>query len=163
MSRIKFLAPLALLLPAACCDTCSTGADTAALIAAATDLDQRFQAAFNSGDGNALATMYWDSPDAVSFPPDSMIVRGKAVAAGQAKIGADMKAAGAVLSLTEAHHTVLGDAVATWGLWTMSVNGPDGKPIKFEGRYSDLKAQRDGKWVYLMDHASSPASAGEGQ
>jgi len=25
-----------------------------------------------------------------------------------------------------------------------------------EGRFSDVKAVRDGKWVYVMDHASIP-------
>lgn len=24
------------------------------------------------------------------------------------------------------------------------------------GRYTDIKAERDGKWVYIMDHASMP-------
>jgi len=25
-----------------------------------------------------------------------------------------------------------------------------------EGRYTDVKAKRDGRWVYLLDHASAP-------
>ena len=36
------------------------------------------------------------------------------------------------------------------------MTGPDGEPLQMEGRYTDAKAERDGKWVYLVDHASVP-------
>ena len=38
----------------------------------------------------------------------------------------------------------------------MTVRGADGKPTEMTGRYTDVKAERDGKWVYLMDHGSAP-------
>ena len=28
--------------------------------------------------------------------------------------------------------------------------------VEAMGRYTDVKAQRDGKWVYIIDHASVP-------
>ena len=39
--------------------------------------------------------------------------------------------------------------------------GPDGTPIEVHGRYTDVKAERDGRWVYLVDHGSVPTSAQE--
>ena len=44
-----------------------------------------------------------------------------------------------------------------WPVWlsTVPANG-DGTSTVLQGRYSDVKAQRDGQWVYIMDHASVP-------
>jgi len=41
------------------------------------------------------------------------------------------------------------------------MTGPEGKPFEMTGRYTDVKALRDGKWVYITDHASVPAVAPE--
>lgn len=157
--RTRF-APLAvavtIALGAACAPAAPPPPDTDAMIAAADALDERFMAAFNAGDVATLQAMYWNSPDAVSFPPDAMIHRGTATRDGIAAMVAGMQAAGAKLELTEKHHMVIGDAVATWGLWTMTMSGPDGAPMQMQGRFTDIKAERDGQWVYLMDHASVP-------
>lgn len=125
------------------------------MIAAANDLDARFVAAFNAGDAEAFAATYWQSPDVVSFPPDAMEARGwDAVSEAAHEMVAAM--AGAKLELTEIHYMVAGDVVIGWGLWRMTMPNPDGEPVVMEGRYSDVKAERDGKWVYLLDHASVP-------
>ena len=151
-----WLLVFALALSAACAEPVPPAPDASAMIAAAGALDEQFLAAFNSGDVDAMTALYANSPDTVSFLPDVMIMRGfdsiriglrEFVVAG---------AAGATLALTESHHMVVGDAVASWGLWTMTMNGPDGSPITMSGRFTDLKAERDGRWVYLMDHASVP-------
>jgi ketosteroid isomerase-like protein len=49
-----------------------------------------------------------------------------------------------------------GDVVIGWGLWRVTVAGPDGAPVEVVGRYTDVKAERDGTWVYILDHASAP-------
>jgi hypothetical protein len=28
--------------------------------------------------------------------------------------------------------------------------------MELDGRFTDVKTQRDGKWVYILDHASAP-------
>jgi len=151
---------LALALSGACTPVAPPEPDTAAMIAGAEALDQQFLAAFNAGDGAAMAALYADGPDTVSFPPDAMVFRGSdAVRAGMADFASAM--AGAQLDLVEGHHIVVGDAVATWGLFRLTMPGPDGMPMSVDGRYSDLKAERDGRWVYLMDHASVPMPAAE--
>jgi ketosteroid isomerase-like protein len=128
--------------------------DTDAMLAAAEDLDVRFVAAFNTGDTEALASMYWNSPDTASFPPDAMIMRGHGEI--QAAYASMIDSAGTVLELTEKHHSVEGNVVLSWGLWTITTAGPDGEPMEIHGRFTDVKAERDGSWVYLMDHASVP-------
>jgi len=141
----------------ACAPAAPPPPDTAAMLAAATALDEQFEAAYNAYDAEAVSALYWNSPDAVSFPPDVMVAKGiDAIRAGMGEGMAAMQAAAAKLEITEAHHLVVGDAVASWGMWKMTMTGPDGAPMEITGRFSDLKAERDGKWVYLMDHASVP-------
>lgn len=125
------------------------------MIAAANDLDARFLAAFNAGDAEAFAATYWQSSDVVSFPPDTMEARGwDAVSEAAHEMVTNMP--GAKLELIDMHHRVAGDVVIGWGLWRMTMPNADGEPVVMEGRYSDVKAERDGKWVYLLDHASVP-------
>lgn len=124
------------------------------MVAGANALDKAFIAAFNSGNADAMSALYWNSPDAVSFPPDLLVARGiEGIRKANSAAVASLK--GGKLELTESHHIPLQDAVVTWGLWrfTMAVGG--GTPIELTGRYSDVKAKRDGKWVYLVDHASA--------
>ena len=46
-----------------------------------------------------------------------------------------------------------GDVVLGWGTFKLTLPGGGGEIL---GRYTDVKGQRDGKWVYLMDHGSAP-------
>ena len=49
----------------------------------------------------------------------------------------------------------LGDVVLGSGTWKLTIPAKP-KPQVMEGRYSDVKAMRDGRWVLVMDHASVP-------
>jgi len=125
------------------------------MIAAAKALDEAFFKAFSAGDAEGVAATYWHSPDVVSFPPDAMEVRGWD-AIKQAYVDAFKSMAGAKLEAYDVHYLVAGEFVFTWGRWRMTMAGSDGKPVTMEGRYSDLKGKRDGKWVFIHDHASVP-------
>ena len=138
----------------ACAPVAPPAPDTAAMIAAAAALDEQFVAAFNAGDGAAVAALYDDSPDTVSMTPDAMVQRG--IAAIREGYTVMTPNSGMKLELTETHHIALSDAVVSTGLWKMTMPGPDGATMTIEGRFSDVKAERNGKWVYLMDHASVP-------
>ena len=125
------------------------------MIAAAKALDAAFLKAFNAGDVEGVAATYWRSPEVVSMPPDTMVLRGwEAIRDGFQKSVEQL--AGAKLELSDSHYSVNGELVLTWGLWRMTMPGPDGQSMTIEGRYSDVKAKRDGKWVYILDHASAP-------
>ena len=126
------------------------------MIKGAKDLDAAFLKAFNEHNVEAVIPLYWNSPETVSMPPDAMVAKGhQAIKESFAQMVVTMQ--GCTLELTESHYMPIGDVVATWGLWRMTMPGPDGKPLELLGRYTDLKAQKDGQWVYVMDHASMPA------
>lgn len=124
------------------------------MVTAADALDKRFLEAFNAGDVDALAATYWNSPNLVSFGPDGMGTKGwETTKAGSVEMFKAMP--GAKLEFTTMQNDVHGDMVLGWGTWKMTIPTPAG-PQVMEGRYSDAKALKDGKWVYLMDHASVP-------
>ena len=125
------------------------------MVKAADALDAAFVDAFNKGDAAAMTALYWNSPDVVSAAPDVLDpFRGiEAIREANVKMVAGM--AGSRLALASARHTVVGDIVLSSGLFTLTMPGPTG-PMEVNGRFTDVKAQRDGKWVYLMDHASVP-------
>lgn len=136
---------------------CAPAPNPAAMLAAADSLDARFVAAFNNRDAAAVAALYADS-GSVSIGPDG------AIATGRAEIEAGLKPtmaamAGLRLDLSERHSRVVGTTVVTWGVSRlMSTAGSDAR-VLMEGRFSDVKAQRDGRWVYVLDHASVPTPA----
>src|SRR6187402_2989586 len=131
---------------------------TAAELAAAADaLDLRFEQAFSKGDVDGVMATYWNSPKLVSYGPDGMGTQGwDASKAGSTEMFKAMP--GARLELVEKHNDAYGDVVLGWGRWKMTIPAttPKGSPQVLEGRYSDVKAMRDGKMVYIMDHASVP-------
>jgi ketosteroid isomerase-like protein len=130
------------------------GPTPAEMVAAADALDQRFREAFNKADVDALMATYWNSPDLVSFGPDGFGLKGwDANKAGTAEMFKAMP--GATLEFTATHNNAQGDVVLGWGTWKLTIPAQP-TPQVLEGRYSDVKAERDGKWVFLMDHASVP-------
>src|SRR5262249_50201337 len=44
--------------------------------------------------------------------------------------------------------------IADVGRWEDSVTRPDGKRVTFQVRTSEILVKRDGRWLYLVDHAS---------
>ena len=125
------------------------------MVKAAKALDESFMKAFNEHNAAAIGGLYWNNPEVVLMPPDAMLVKGvDAIKASFTEMVIAMK--DCRLEMIESHNMPAGDVVVGWGLWKLTMPGPDGKPMEMLGRYSDVKAQRDGKWVYLIDHASMP-------
>ena len=125
------------------------------MIKGADGVDQAFLKAFNEGNVEAVAAIYWNSPDVLLFPPDAMMVKGiDSLRSSFVQMMTTMK--GCKLELKERHQMAVGEVVLGWGLWRMAMPAPDSGTIEMLGRYTDVKAERDGKWVYLMDHASVP-------
>jgi len=160
MKRLMSLILLASLTTVLGCTAVAQGPSDDEMVAKAEELNQRFVTAFNAGDVDAIADCYWNSPDVVIMPPDMLDSRGHdAVRAGFEEMARTMP--GVQLEMTETHHIPAGDKVIGWGLFTMTMPGPDGQEMQMVGRYTDVKAERDGKWVYLIDHASMPLPAPE--
>jgi ketosteroid isomerase-like protein len=56
---------------------------------------------------------------------------------------------------------VAGDVVIGWGKWRMGIPLPNGESIVVDGRYTNVVAKRDGKWVYILAHVSVPFTPGQ--
>jgi ketosteroid isomerase-like protein len=154
MNRLVFSVLLAALgLISACASMLQDDPDQ--MVAAAKALDEAFVAAFNRGDAEALSSLNWNSPDAVVFPPGMLEARGwSAIRKANAESLAALR--GARIELIESHQIPAGDVVIGWGKWRLSIPAPDGTVTEIIGRHTDVKAERDGRWVYLLDHASVP-------
>ena len=109
--------------------------------------------AVKANDLDAVAKLYAD--DAVAWFPD------EAQHNGNAEIRASYKTLFDTFtvvdaSLTNSHH--VGDAKhrSNWGNFTLTLKQKsDGATIPMTGRYTDVQEKRDGRWVYVADHASA--------
>lgn len=128
---------------------------SADLLSAANELDSLFLVAFNNGDAEAIMKLHWNSPDLRAYPPGEMQVNGyEAVKASYIRDFAASK--DARLEYTNANNIPFGDGVVGFGTfrWTMPMEGSE--PMVFDGRYTEVKAMRDGKMVIIIDHTSMP-------
>jgi ketosteroid isomerase-like protein len=70
---------------------------------------------------------------------------------------------GGKLELLESSNAAAGEVVLGTGKWRFTIPSPQGAPIEVMGRYTDVKAKRGGKWVFILDHASAPLPAPQGE
>jgi len=152
MSRLS-LFPLLLL--AGACAGPQQHHSASDLSSAGKEVGARFLAAFNRGDADAVMKTYWHSPELVYFGLDGMGMRGWD-AVKQDMVGLFKMMPGAKLEFLEQHDDPQGEVIVGWGTWKMTVPSAGGSQLTLQGRYSDVKAQRDGQWVYILDHASLP-------
>ena len=131
------------------------GPTPAEMVSAADALDKRFLEAFNKNDAAAAMALYWNSPDLASYPPDHMGIRGW-TAVNAAMIETMKGMAGVKFEILDARNEAHGGVVLGSGRWKLTLPAAKGPATVIEGRYTDVKAQKDGKWVYLVDHASVP-------
>ncbi|HEX7844205.1 MAG TPA: nuclear transport factor 2 family protein [Chitinophagaceae bacterium] len=130
-----------------------SGESPEAMVKAADELDKKFAEAFSKGDLNGLMDTYWNSAEMVSYSPDAPNAANyEQSKAGMAQMFAGMK--GAKLEIHDASNRVEGEVVLGHGNWTITL--ADSAGTKINGRFTDVKAKKDGKWVYIMDHASVP-------
>ncbi len=128
---------------------------TADLIKAAEELDSLFIVAFNSGDADAMMKLYWNSPDLQAYFPMDMQLKGyDAVKASYVRDFTVSK--GAKLEYTSAYNIPFENGVVGHGTFRITMPVPEGEPMVFEGRFTEVKAFKDGKMVVIVDHASVP-------
>ena len=115
-------------------------------------------AAYNAGDADAVAAMYWD--DAVLQPPGAPAATGSA--AIREFLAADIaatKAAGLTMNIPEAGAIdVSGDLAYEAGTYT--VTDASGAAVD-TGKYIGVFLKKDGKWLYIRDtwNSDSPPAA----
>jgi len=121
-------------------------------------VDRQFVKTFSKGDLDGLMDLYWNSPDLVVYPPNAMEAHGwDQVKAGYAELFHTMP--GVQLEIHDTQYHVQGNVVLGNGLWTMTMPvAPDSKdpPQRLYGRFTNIIARQNGKWVYVVDHPSTP-------
>lgn len=127
------------------------------LLIMANRVDSAFLAAFNKGDVNELMQLYWNDPTLISYPPaGNMQING--YAALQDFYNKEFAAnKGATLKYTNTYNAVFKDVVVGHGTfqWIMPMDSST-IPQVFEGRYTEVKAMKDGKMLITVDHTSAP-------
>ena len=115
--------------------------------------------AFEAGDADAVARCY--APDAVLWLPGAPRAKGRdAIRGAYAGFFAGSRIRSA--TLTELGKVTHGDDASSWGTFkVVLVSKKDGKETTETGRYTDVSRRIDGRWQYLVDHASDePAAPG---
>lgn len=111
-----------------------------------------WHAAFVASDADAVAQCY--APDAIMWFPGGPMAKGRdAIREGyKGFFGAStIKSA----ELTEMGSTVNGDDAVAWGTYVIVMVSKDtGAEVTEVGRYTDVQRKIDGRWQYVVDHAS---------
>lgn len=131
------------------------GPDPSEMVKESRELAERFSQAFNSEDLDAIMATYWNDPSLVSMPPGQMILKGPDSVREDFKNffdGTKVKSFTFKSQEFRAH----GDVVISWGTFKLVTAPSLGPEVSIEGRYTDVTGERDGEWVYLLDHASLP-------
>jgi len=141
---------LALLVVAACCLAVPAFADPAADARAH---EEAFARACNAGDVKAVMDLYADDA-VVVWPGQGMEAKGKAdiekLVAGLCK-----PQAGGQFTLRSVQGIPLGDThLATVAHWDDTTTRPGGARVTRDVRSTEVLVKQDGKWRYLVDHAS---------
>ena len=116
-------------------------------------VSEAFQKAVAAGDVDAVMALYRDDARVI-WPGQGEEAKGKAAIAELArKLIAATK--GAELVLESQESLPLGDGfIANVGHWKQSFTTPGGTRQSVEVRTSEVLQKTDGKWLYLIDHAS---------
>jgi uncharacterized protein (TIGR02246 family) len=112
-----------------------------------------FAKAVAAGDVAAALALYRDDATII-WPGQGEEAKGKAAIEPLLRnLIAGAKNAAIVLKSQES--TPLGDGyIVNVGHWEQTVAGPGGKKMVVVIRTSEVLAKTDGKWLYLVDHAS---------
>ena len=116
-------------------------------------VSEAFEKAVAAGDLQAVLALYRDDASVI-WPGQGEEGKGKAAIEKLARAFlADMK--GARLVLKSQTSIPAGEGyIVNLGHWEQSFTSPAGKPTTVDVRTSEVLVKTDGKWLYLVDHAS---------
>ena len=113
-----------------------------------------FVKAFQANNLDEIMVLYADN--AVLFPPDAMEAVGKEEIR-KSYAGLMERFTVQNFQVIEAHHEENGNVSFGWGRFAMDmVPKEGGEKVHMEGRFSDVSKKVNGKWLYIVDHASVP-------
>ncbi len=115
-------------------------------------VDAAWMKAFKANDIEAVMACY--APDAVAWLPDSPEARGEKAIRETYR---GLFAANTIqdVSASDVHYQTVGSRSVGWGRFVMTlVPKGGGKPVAAPGRFVEMAEKRNGRWVYVVDHAS---------
>jgi uncharacterized protein (TIGR02246 family) len=117
-------------------------------------LDDQFLKAFNANDVDALVAFY--AEDAVIYPPDEFMARGRdAIRENWKGFLGQYKVSDATIS--DAKYLEEDNTSVGWGIVEFTMTPlAGGAPMTIKSRFTSVAQKRDGKWLYIVDHASLP-------
>ena len=118
----------------------------------AKSVDEAWEKAIVANDLDAIVACY--APDAVMWGPGEAEAKGeKAIRASYAALLKDNTVKEAKTSDTQYRTT--GKTSVGWGHFSMTMQPKaGGAPVTMKGRFNEIAAEKDGKWLYIVDHAS---------
>ena len=116
-------------------------------------VDEGWRKAITANDLNALMALY--AEDAVMWLPDAPEAKGRiAIRDSYAGLLAANKVTGA--TFTNTHYQTSGNLSVGWGDFTLALAPKaGGNSVSLSGRFSVIAREENGKWVYVVDHASA--------
>jgi uncharacterized protein (TIGR02246 family) len=125
-------------------------ADPAAVVKAHSDA---FGNAFNSCDVPAALELYEDNAVLI-WPGEGEVATGKAAIGKVIKAECASATKSSLQQLSSDSRAIGEDYIINIGMWDDTMSGPDGKPITARVRTTELLHRSNGKWRYVIDHAS---------
>jgi len=113
-----------------------------------------FVDAFNKEDVAGVMSVYWNSPELVAYYPDGNYKGYESVKRSWESFfqSIEMKK----FEVTEDHVVVGRDFAYEYGTFELVFQVPGGPVVEAPGRYLEIWEKKEGKWVLIVDHASSP-------
>lgn len=146
-SLIFVLPALALPVLVALTPTATRAADDGAKV-----VEAAWQKAIEANDLDAVMACY--AADAVAWFPDMPEAKGTKAIREAWQEFLDMYTVQKATYL-DSHTKTVGDASVGWGTFSMTLLAKEGgDPITDTGRYTEVVERRNGRWVYVVDHAS---------
>jgi uncharacterized protein (TIGR02246 family) len=121
-------------------------------LAESKELDRRFCEALGRKDLDAAMACFWDDPDVVVVIAGN-VQKGPAAVRNGIKQLFDQNESLRV-EVSEITYLRSGDGIIGVGTATFDLKPVNGKPQLMVERWSDLRRKIDGRWVYVLDHAT---------
>jgi ketosteroid isomerase-like protein len=122
------------------------------------ELDHRFCEAMSRKDLNGVMSCLWNDPNLIVVLFDGTVYRGwESVREAVGHLFTSFLSVR--LDIDEVTHIPLGDGAAAVGTATYQLQAPDGSTQRVVERWTDLRRQVDGRWIYVLDHAHALPAA----
>jgi ketosteroid isomerase-like protein len=116
------------------------------------ELDQAFCSAMSRKDLEGVMRCLWEDPNLVVVLWDATVYRGWESIRMAVQLLFDTFPV-VRLGIDEVTHVPVGDGVVAVGTATYDLQASDGSVVRIVERWTDLRRQINGKWVYVLDHA----------